>query len=396
MSKYTTKVIRTAGATALTAAFTLFSTGVFASTNGTSVVNTGSGVMVNTSVSDTTTTNVNNTNNATVSQSVMSNSNTGGNMAGGNIGGGSIVTGDAVNAASLDVDVNKNTTAVSMPAAPAMGDINATEVVNTGSGVGVNTSIQDTNTTTVNNTNNATVIQGVLDNANTGGNVAGGNIGGAGVVTGSAGSAVNMAVDANHNTTAVGSIGGDAGAMLNSTSVVNTGALVGVASNANSIKAVTVNNTNNGSFSQFANSNSNTGMNAVLGNSGLTGIATGNAVSAVEMGVGANYNTTGIGGSALAPAGVNMFDLVNTGSFFFGNSTNTSSLTTTANNTNNNTSVQALLFNSNTGYSHSGMNVGSSLISTGVSGTASSVHSAGNQNTTLIGSLVSLLGLLGI
>lgn len=396
MSKYTTKVIRTAGATALTAAFTLFSTGVFASTNGTSVVNTGSGVMVNTSVSDTTTTNVNNTNKADVTQVVKNNSNTGGNMAGGNIGGGSIITGDAVSATNLDVDVNKNTTAVSMPAAPATGDINATEVVNTGFGVGVGTSIENNTTTKVNNTNKADVTQVAVDNSNTGGNMAAGNIGGAGIQTGNTGSVANMTVEANDNTTAVGSIGGDAGAMLNSTSVVNTGSMVGVGSKATSNTKVTVNNTNVGSFVQKAINNSNTGMNGALANIGATGIATGNTVSAVNMGVDANYNTTGIGGSALAPAGVSLFDLVNTGSFFFGNSENNTSLTTGVNNLNRDSSVQVLLYNSNTGYSHSGMNVGSSLISSGGSGAASSVNSAGNQNTTLIGSLVSLLGLLGI
>lgn len=394
MSKYATKVVRVAGITALTTAFTMFSTGALAATNGTSVVNSGDSVNIESEVEKESTVIVNNNNTAATTQTVFSNANTGGNSANRNIGGTSVTTGNAVTSSALGVEANHNTTAISMPSTGA--DANLTDVVNTGNRADVETEVEIENTVVVNNTNSLYSMQGATSNSNTGANRASRNIGPTAVTTGNAGVSTDMWVDGNRNETAIGSMAGNGGSLLNSTMVTNTGNRADVESEAESETTVIVNNTNMGWFSQYMMGNSDTGLNLASRNIGATGVATGNALVSANMGVEANHNTTGIGGSALAPTGINLFDVVNTGNYFEGEAESETELVTVVNNGNLLTSLQSLFLNSNTGYSSARRNIGSSLISTGVGATGSSVYSGGNHNMTLIGSLMALAGLFEI
>jgi len=394
MSKYATKVVRVAGITALTTAFAMFSTGALAATNGTSVVNSGDRVNIESEVEKESTVIVNNNNTAATTQTVLSNANTGGNSANRNIGGTSVTTGNAVTSSALGVEANHNTTAISMPSTGA--DANLTDVVNTGNRADVETEVEIENTVVVNNTNSLYSMQGATSNSNTGANRASRNIGPTAVTTGNAGVSTDMWVDGNRNETAIGSMSGNGGSLLNSTMVTNTGNRADVESEAESETTVIVNNTNMGWFSQYMMGNSGTGLNLASRNIGATGVATGNALVSANMGVEANHNTTGIGGSALAPTGINLFDVVNTGNYFEGEAESETELVTVVNNGNLLTSLQSLFLNSNTGYSSARRNIGSSLISTGVGATGSSVYSGGNHNMTLIGSLIALAGLFEI
>lgn len=394
MSKYATKVVRVAGITALTTAFAMFSTGALAATNGTSVVNSGDRVNIESEVEKESTVIVNNNNTAATTQTVLSNANTGGNSANRNIGGTSVTTGNAVTSSALGVEANHNTTAISMPSTGA--DANLTDVVNTGNRADVETEVEIENTVVVNNTNSLYSMQGATSNSNTGANRASRNIGPTAVTTGNAGVSTDMWVDGNRNETAIGSMSGNGGSLLNSTMVTNTGNRADVESEAESETTVIVNNTNMGWFSQYMMGKSDTGLNLASRNIGATGVATGNALVSANMGVEANHNTTGIGGSALAPTGINLFDVVNTGNYFEGEAESETELVTVVNNGNLLTSLQSLFLNSNTGYSSARRNIGSSLISTGVGATGSSVYSGGNHNMTLIGSLIALAGLLEI
>lgn len=394
MSKYATKVVRVAGITALTTAFAMFSTGALAATNGTSVVNSGDRVNIESEVEKESTVIVNNNNTAATTQTVLSNANTGGNSANRNIGGTSVTTGNAVTSSALGVEANHNTTAISMPSTGA--DANLTDVVNTGNRADVETEVEIENTVVVNNTNSLYSMQGATSNSNTGANRASRNIGPTAVTTGNAGVSTDMWVDGNRNETAIGSMSGNGGSLLNSTMVTNTGNRADVESEAESETTVIVNNTNMGWFSQYMMGNSYTGLNLASRNIGATGVATGNALVSANMGVEANHNTTGIGGSALAPTGINLFDVVNTGNYFEGEAESETELVTVVNNGNLLTSLQSLFLNSNTGYSSARRNIGSSLISTGVGATGSSVYSGGNHNMTLIGSLIALAGLFEI
>lgn len=422
MSKYTTRVIRAAGMASLTAVFAVAYTGAFAVSNGTSVVNSGDNAQVSTSNNYENSVKVNNHNDATVMQNVTANSNTGHNDANGNIsmnggGGTSMTTGNAVVNTVMGVTANENTTVVSMPA--GQGGMNLTDVVNTGDKAKVNTDVSSTNKVTVQNSNSAYVSQGcgggktpsvgVLSvlgskygshhggcSANTGHNDANNNIGGTSMLTGTALVDTTMGANVNHNQTVVGSDAVGQGQMVNDTSVTNTGDKANVNTMVNSATRTRVLNYNSGMFNQFVKGNSNTGHNDANDNIGGAGMETGNGVVDVNMGVTANTNVTGIGSSAMGPASVNVFDVVNTGDNFDGDADTSSTLKTHVHNGSSLSSYQSMWALSNTGYSYTNDNVGMTSMLTGVGATGSSMYNSGNTNMTVLGSLGTLLSLLAL
>lgn len=393
MSKYTTKVIHAAGITALTTVFTVFSTGAFAASNGTSIVNSGDNARVETESEYESSIGVTNSNTAVVTQGVTAGANTGGNSANRNIGATSMTTGAATVGTTLGVEVNHNTTGIDVP--NSNGGVNLFDMVNTGNNADVEAEVEIENAIGVNNANLATTIQSVDADATTGDNAMRRNIGPSTMATGNAAVGTNAWVDANHNTTAVG-LGGSNGALLNDTMITNTGDDATVETEAESETSIRVRNSNVGSFTQMVLGDSNTGYNRLARNIGATGLSTGNAGVSTSLGVEANHNLTGIGGSALSPAGVNLFDLVNTGDDFDGEAESETELQIAVSNGNSLWSLQSLMVNSNTGYSNARRNVGSSLMMTGAGAVGSSLYSGGNHNTTLMGVLGSLLGLLAM
>ena len=232
--------------------------------------------------------------------------------------------------------------------------------------------------------------------ANTGNNDANDNIGGSSMTTGAAAVSTVMGADVNHNQTVIGSDAAGQGQMVNDTSVTNTGNNAMVNTMVNSATRTRVQNYNSGMFNQFVKGHSNTGHNDANDNIGGTAMTTGAAGVATEMGVNANTNVTGIGGSAYAPGSVNVFDVVNTGDDFDGDADTSSTLKTHVNNGSTLSSYQSMWVQSNTGHSYTNDNVGMTTMMTGVGATGSSLHTGGNTNMTVLGSLGTLLSLLAL
>lgn len=175
------------------------------------VLNTGDDVEVNNSANSTSGVTVNNNNYADVDQSVNARANTGYNTANGNISFGGVAgwiqTGNATVNVIMNADVNNNTTVADSSAGMNSNAGSGTSVVNTGDDVTVNNSSNDSTTIQVINQNVLNLSQRVNSYANTGDNVADGNIGSvAGVImTGNATSSTSMDVHANNNCTRIGS-----------------------------------------------------------------------------------------------------------------------------------------------------------------------------------------------
>ena len=236
-------------------------------------------------------------------------SNTGNNHADGQINrngdAGVIKTGDAAVNVVMNASANNNETHVggNNGAAGASAD-----VLNTGDGVEVNNSANNTSGVTVNNNNYADVDQSVNARANTGYNTANGNISFGGVAgwiqTGNATVNVIMNADVNNNTTVADSSAGMNSNASNGSSVVNTGDDVTINSSANNSTTIEVINQNVLNLSQRVNSYANTGNNEADGNIGSVAgvIITGDATSTTSMDVHANNNCTRINSNDPCPS----------------------------------------------------------------------------------------------
>lgn len=236
-------------------------------------------------------------------------SNTGNNHADGQINrngdAGVIKTGDAAVNVVMNASANNNETHVggNNGAAGASAD-----VLNTGDGVEVNNSANNTSGVTVNNNNYADVDQSVNARANTGYNTANGNISFGGVAgwiqTGNATVNVIMNADVNNNTTVADSSAGMNSNASNGSSVVNTGDDVTINSSANNSTTIEVINQNVLNLSQRVNSYTNTGNNEADGNIGSVAgvIITGDATSTTSMDVHANNNCTRINSNDPCPS----------------------------------------------------------------------------------------------
>lgn len=415
MSKYATQFVRVFGALALVVAFVATAVSTNAVSNLTSVVNSGDDADVDTDTKYKYEVVVSNSNYANVNQNVNANSNTGGNKLNGNIasegGGNSLTTGDASVVTTMGVQANSNVTAVEMPSMAGM--MNATELVNTGDDADVDTDVSVENKVSVFNKNKAFVNQGCGTggnyihtlmlggpqsgcDANTGKNTASGNIGDATMTTGNAGVATEMMAAVNSNQTVVGGGDDDMGALLNQTTVTNTGDDADVDTDVTSKSKVKVANYNFGVFNQFVNASANTGKNSAKKGIGGTDMTTGDAGVLSAMEVEANTNVTGVSGSALGPMSVNVFDIVNTGDDFDGDADSETEVKTKVKNGGYLNSYQSLMLHSETGYNYVHGNVGTSSVGTGSGATGSSLLTGGNSNMTVLGSLGMLLSLLAL
>jgi len=391
---------------------------VYATGNGTSIVNSGDNTTVNTSTSQTSSVTVNNTNTATVDQNVNANSNTGNNTANSNISTGgtgtSILTGAAAVSTALSVAANNNTTAIG-GVNPVSA--NMTDVTNTGDDANVNTTTSTNTSVQVNNTNMAQVSQscgGGLEqpsllfgfdlfhmggcNANTGHNSANSNIGGAGITTGAAAVGVTMTDQLNKNRTLIGDplVLNMGTGLLNDTSITNTGDDAVINTSATNTSDVGVNNLNEAMINQMVNANSNSGWNHANENIGGAHVMTGAAGVGVNLGTNVNTNTTGIGGGlGLLPVGANLNDFVNTGDDLLANTSISSNSSATLNNLSSLYTQQFVWQHSNSGHNYSSSNVGSTMLGTNGAGISVGLSSGGNTNTTVLGGFLnSLMSLL--
>lgn len=392
--------------------------GAFAQTN-TIITNSGTGLDVNANSTQNTNVAVVNNNTAVVNQESKSVNISGKNDVTGNISlgtgcnpcgpslggaGSTIVTGASTSTTVQGVTANNNETALSLPG--GTGASNNTSVVNTAKWVDVNTNATANTNVFVTNNNTAVIAQYAKDVNISGKNDVNDNIGGGnGVVTGPSTSNTLQGVTVNNNSTLVAiepgtpgsfpcDICGFGGGQGNNTIVTNTGYKLDVNTNATSNLNVAVVNSNLLVGTQKAGSVNISGKNDVEDNiGGLSGVLTGPAMSVTTQGVLANANQTAvvIGADAL-PLGGDFSDIVNTGAFVDVNTNATSN--TNALTANNNTSLlgQSFWGFSASGLNYSADNIGGTVTGTGVSGSGTFQNSTSNQNSTLFGSFLGLLG----
>lgn len=162
----------------------------------------GSGSDNNVVVQSTNTTTVNQNNTANVTNNIKTNADTGDNKANYNTGGNvEISTGNADVTANVSNDLNSNVAKVDCCAA------NNTEVKISGNGANSDNKVGlvNSNTTTLNQKNNANVTNDVDVDAETGNNKAGANVGGdVSITTGKAKVTVDLDTKANSNVAKIG------------------------------------------------------------------------------------------------------------------------------------------------------------------------------------------------
>lgn len=359
-----------------------------------SVVNSGDNATIDTSTSSTSTINVNNSNTATINQSATSNTNTGGNTVDGNIGSGSSIhTGNALTAFSFEASANENMTAVSGNS-HTNSMIHMLDVVNTGDDADIDGTMSNTLNIGVNNTNNSNTTQQFFATTNTGYNTSDGNIGnGNGIVTGNGVVTGEFEVKTNKNATVLG-LGGQAPVQGIDGSLTNTGDNADVDATSTSQTTIGVNNFNTSYVNQLMNVNQNSGNNTSTDNIGSAGILTGGAQAVAHMEADTNHNTTGVGGWIMAPMGLNIFDIVNTGNGLASTNNMTHTSATSVMSMNSLSQSQSVAHTSTTGSNTSDGNVGAGSINSGAHAFGSALEVDGNHNATVLGDTTGLLALI--
>lgn len=279
-----------------------------------------------------------------------------------------------------------------------------TEVVNTGNNPSVESSSSTESSVAVNNNNSATVTQTTTATANTGGNEASRNIsigGNAGMITtGNAAVNTTAVVQANNNSTTVGTGGSGQGGQ--GTSVTNTGNGATTASNSNSQTNVIANNKGTATIVQAGNASATTGNNkadrniSIGGNAGL--ITTGNASANMSYLVAANNNKTVAivgGASTNGPGSGASIYVVNTGDNSYFSSQNSSLLRAQVANNNKATVTQscgsgyAMSCSANTGGNSANRGIAfggdAGVINTGNAAVNVTLFAQVNKNSTGVG-----------
>lgn len=383
------------------AVFTLSVAPAFAAVNGTSVINSGDRVNVDTSTYTSNEVSVENSNKAVVNQSVNAVSNTGGNEASGNIGlccgaGGSIHTGAATVSTNLGVAANDNKTMVQ---GGTSGVANLTDIVNTGDKVNVDANAVNVNRVEVTNKNYADVTQAAWEKANSGNNAANDNIGGGSIHTGPAGIGTDMQVHLNSNVTSVeGAHGVAAGwPLLNQPAVTNTGDRLYVDASAKNYNSISVDNRNYADVAQLIHAKSNTGNNEAESNVGGGEVVTSGAGISTGTKVDANSNLTGITDwMGVVGSGKNLSDVVNTGDHVNVDAEVKNKSNVDVNSNNAIYSYQEVWERSLSGYNSTNYNIGGGFVHSGGAGVGTGAQTLGNTNATLIGWAGGLFGLLSL
>ncbi len=241
------------------------------------VSNNGSDSSNEAQVQSSQTTNVNQSNQATVNNNVTSATTTGGNNTNSNSGNTNITTGNSTTDTSIS-NQNINTNVADNNNCNCTSPTNIT-ISNNGSGSNNEVSSSNTNAAIVSQTNNATISNNIVVNANTGGNKANNNTGNVTIKTGDIHS--DITVENKNINNSISFISSSQGAA----SILVSG------NGSDSENEVTVENTNNVSI--FVNNtvnllnsiglNLNTGGNSANRNDGNASIETGDIWSFVKI-----------------------------------------------------------------------------------------------------------------
>ncbi len=181
--------------------------------NDTSITNTGDHSTVHSAANSSSTVGVSNHNKAFVDQLVFGTANTGKNKANSNIGGGLIGTGAANVGATMGVSANTNVTGIDSGWGGGFGPMvsgnNLHDIINTGDSLDSNTTVNNTSSVGVSNSQFLKSTQYQWSHSNSGLNDAVSNIGGTGIGTSVANSGALFGVTGNTNLTGIGGFFGD-------------------------------------------------------------------------------------------------------------------------------------------------------------------------------------------
>lgn len=291
--------------------------------SGDTVINTGDNTSTSNTTSNTSNTGVSTTNDATINQNISAEANTGYNEASRNIsiGGdaGIIKTGDAsVNTTGV-VSAN-NTQAAILNGSGGSGS--GGSLYNTGNDSSFSKSNTNSTATVLGTNNRATIYQGANTSANTGHNVADGNIsigGTAGqIITGAASTKTSYLVTANQTVMLVGGASNGNGPGSGA-SIISTGDRHSSIISENNHRTIGLTTNNTANISQLcgvqmsctADTGGNTADRNINRNGDAGVIKTGDAYLSFKMFASANSTDTEIyGGSGTGGA---LMDIINTG-----------------------------------------------------------------------------------
>jgi len=347
-------------------------------------------------VNNNSTTSVGQNNVANVSNSVSSNATTGGNSAGFNTGGNTTVnTGDATNLVNVSNQLNTNQAAVSNCSCQAGN----TDISLTGNGAFStnNGSVNNNNTTTLSQNNQANVTNAVSANSSTGSNDAGFNTGGNTTIkTGNAGVGVTIDTMANSNVALVGG-GAVAGAGNGSSITINgNGAFSENSAAINKNSAIVLGQNNDAAIVNAVDAAAHTGDNSTGFNTGGTEtVWTGNATTLVGIDNAVNFNAASVdcgcilGGTTLKIAG----DGAYSGSDVTANDTSVLAVGAV----NDAALYNAVAHDATTGTNDAGFNTasvlgGDPLVKTGNAYSSTDLSNSGNENVFTQGATLGLPG----
>jgi hypothetical protein len=301
---------------------------------------------------------------------------------------------------AVSSNANTNTSGATTTLGANPGNIPADAnviVLNTGKNVKLNTSNDQSSTTSVTNNNDAAINQAINGNANTGNNTANRNIsigGNAGTIaTGNAAVNSGEVASANSNSTAISGVCQD---VVSNVTVYNTGNNLGQHSGTNNTCNTTVTNNNNATINQVANGVANTGNNTANRNIAIGGgtagqITTGNANVGSLVSTDVNHNQVVIVGGTSnnggPGSGANVY-ILNTADnadlSAYHNSRNATSIT----NNNSFNGDQTVNSSADTGHNTANGNINQNgsagTINTGNATVNSSLSASANKNQTVI------------
>lgn len=318
-----------------------------------------------------------NSNYADIENKIFSNMNTGKNLVLWNTGNTQISTGDS--GALIDVKNQANSNRTNVVSEAGTGQLSATNSTTGAESLNLAMAKKE-QSVQVENYNQAGIENDIRAFSNTGMNKSGGNTGSAGIATGDAVNAVNVAngpININETNVEAGGGSGDVSAVNETTGAYSENLAI-----AKTETLIEAENSNNADIENNVSVASNTGYNSADFNTGTAGVSTGSASSTANVSNGVNSNVTNISSAPLV-------DVVSGNSQTGAGSENASiavaSNVINVSNTNNAEITNNISSSSNTGGNSSDCNTCGGEVSTGSASLTIGATNTGNSNTVTIG-----------
>ena len=279
------------------------------------IISNGTGSNNTVNVNNTNTTSVGQSNTATVTNVVTSSSNSGSNTANANTGGNTTINAGAATS-NVDVTNAANTNAATVNNCGCNGGSVTGLVSGNGAGSANGLNLNNNNTTSVGQTNKATISNYVTSSANSGENSANANTGGTTTVNSEgATSGVDVHNAANVNVANIGSAGAGAGMGGTTAMILDNGTGSQNSVNVNNNHSVALGQTNSSYITNLVDSSANSGGNSADANTGgNTTINAGSATAKAHITNLPNFNLATLADCGCATGG-NLLKVAGNGAF---------------------------------------------------------------------------------